>query len=311
MKYKKINIGQKFNLLTVIDKLDKRKNNSIVWLCQCECGNYKEVTSADLNSNRVKSCGCLNSKIKQGNYEHLEGQRFGRLQVISITNKRTNSRGIIWHCKCDCGNECDVSGDRLKRGQQSCGCYQREKVRELGKSKGYDLTGQRFGKLTPLFLLNNTTERIWHCKCDCGNEVNVKSQYLLNHHTSSCGCGIRSLGENIIFNLLEESNIPFQTEYSFIDCIFPDTNYKARFDFYVNDQYIIEYDGEQHFQLDRGFWSNSMEKSSEILQKTQEHDRLKNEYCKKYNIPIIRIPYTHLSKITLEDLLIESSRFII
>ena len=35
--------------------------------------------------------------------------------------KRASS--IIWHCKCDCGNECDVESYNLRKGlTQSCGC---------------------------------------------------------------------------------------------------------------------------------------------------------------------------------------------
>ena len=35
--------------------------------------------------------------------------------------KKTSS--IIWHCKCDCGNECDVASYNLCKGRtQSCGC---------------------------------------------------------------------------------------------------------------------------------------------------------------------------------------------
>lgn len=30
---------------------------------------------------------------------------------------------IIWHCKCECGNECDVESYCLRHGNtQSCGC---------------------------------------------------------------------------------------------------------------------------------------------------------------------------------------------
>jgi len=32
-------IGERFGRLTVIEKTDKRKNGSIVWKCQCDCGN--------------------------------------------------------------------------------------------------------------------------------------------------------------------------------------------------------------------------------------------------------------------------------
>lgn len=54
-----------------------------------------------------------------------------------------------------------------------------------------DLAGQRFGKLT---VKNLTQERdkagctIWHCKCDCGNFIDVSSNKLKRGNTRSCGC---------------------------------------------------------------------------------------------------------------------------
>ena len=35
----------------------------------------------------------------------------------------SSSSSLIWHCKCECGNECDVNGYFLRRGlTKSCGC---------------------------------------------------------------------------------------------------------------------------------------------------------------------------------------------
>lgn len=52
----------------------------------------------------------------------LSGQRFGRLTVIE---RAENSKGgkAQWLCKCDCGNETIVAGDKLrKKHSKSCGC---------------------------------------------------------------------------------------------------------------------------------------------------------------------------------------------
>jgi len=38
---------------------------------------------------------------------------------------------------------------------------------------------------------------------------------------------------------------------------------------------------------------------------------IKNQWCKNNNIPLIRIPYTHLQNLCLEDLQLETSKFII
>ena len=53
-------------------------------------------------------------------------------------------------------------------------------------------------------------------------------------------------------------------------------------------------------------WNNK-----ENFLKTQERDALKNQWCKDNNIPLIRIPYTHLQNLCLEDLQLETSKFII
>ena len=57
-------------------------------------------------------------------------------------------------------------------------------------SRIIDLTGQRFGKLIVIRFVGTTKARqaIWRCRCDCGNETDVKSSCLRNGDTRSCGC---------------------------------------------------------------------------------------------------------------------------
>lgn len=52
-----------------------------------------------------------------------------------------------------------------------------------------DLTGTRFGRLTP--LKRDGTCRagaMWLCECKCGNRTIVATNNLRNGHTISCGC---------------------------------------------------------------------------------------------------------------------------
>lgn len=54
-----------------------------------------------------------------------------------------------------------------------------------------DLTGQKFGHLTVIRRVDNDGDDVqWLCRCDCEerNEVIVKSKYLRNGDTKSCGC---------------------------------------------------------------------------------------------------------------------------
>lgn len=61
---------------------------------------------------------------------------------------------------------------------------------------------------------------------------------------------------------------------------------------------MIEYDGIQHFKYTNKGWN-----TKEHFEKTQKSDKIKNKYALTHNIPLVRIPYTKLGKITLEDLL--------
>lgn len=58
-------VGKVFGKLTVIaqvEKPDARSNICRYWLCQCECGKQSIVSTADLTSNHVMSCGCLRNE---------------------------------------------------------------------------------------------------------------------------------------------------------------------------------------------------------------------------------------------------------
>ena len=56
-----------------------------------------------------------------------------------------------------------------------------------------DLTGKQFGYLTPLYYIKGGK---WHCKCRCGNELDVDTRNLNSGHTQSCGCLQREKASN-------------------------------------------------------------------------------------------------------------------
>ena len=230
----------------------------------------------------------------------LKGQKFARLTVIEKTNKRNASGQIYWKCRCDCGNICEITGSSLKNGHtKSCGCYNKEKAIEKGKNKLINRVGQKYGKLTVLkraenhIQPNGTEKTKWLCKCDCGNQCIVLGDDLQRGSTKSCGCIKKSYGEDLIENILIKENLPFIQEKTFETCRFLDTNRLARFDFYVNNQYLIEYDGKQHFNQEDG-WGESLEK-------IQSRDAFKNQWAKENNIPLYRVPYYDLEKINILD----------
>jgi len=119
-------------------------------------------------------------------YEDLTGQKFHRLTVVShhSTVRKYEQR---WECNCDCGNLTVVNGAKLKSGRtKSCGCYKKEKAKNTFK----DLTGLKFGRLTVLRKVKDTSPVKWVCKCDCGNITEPSSTNLMQGASNSCGCGV-------------------------------------------------------------------------------------------------------------------------
>ena len=59
-----------------------------------------------------------------------------------------------------------------------------------------DLTGQRFGRLTPISLApgRGDGQTYWNCRCDCGGETVVAAGWMKGGNTRSCGCLRREKG---------------------------------------------------------------------------------------------------------------------
>ena len=73
----------------------------------------------------------------------LAGQRFGRLLVLHECGRSKNG-AVLWKCRCDCGNECVVSGSSLKNQRtQSCGCLHRDRARECSTIHGLNTKHKR------------------------------------------------------------------------------------------------------------------------------------------------------------------------
>ena len=292
--------GQRFGRLEVLYRDTERTNKGTYWICRCDCGKIISARKDQLTrpKNPKRSCGCdLAAKTSLIHMKDETGKRYGKLTVLYRTEDLRKGEAR-WHCKCDCGNECDVSGVHLRNGSvQSCGCKRYE------SHNGIDETGKRYGKLTVLYRSKDKsdgTHIFWHCRCDCGNECDINGSYLRSGVSTNCGCE-RSVGEAKITKILKENNINFKREYTFPDLL-GDGGGRLRFDFGIlNDKnellYLIEYDGIQHFE------PNCFGYDEENFNILKKYDKIKDEYCKSNNIYLIRIPYTKLKDLSLNDLI--------
>lgn len=179
-KFAKITVGFRVGKLTVEEATHQHKNGYIVWKCRCDCGNEILVDTRCLQRGTKRDCGC-STKVKS-TQKDLTGMRFGRLVCIEPTEQRGNGGGVIWRCKCDCGNECLAVSTQLTKGyKKSCGC--------LGHPALKDFVGKRFGMLTVIaYAGKRAGMHRWKCRCDCGNQTIVGQTLLQTGKTKSCGC---------------------------------------------------------------------------------------------------------------------------
>lgn len=124
--------GRKFGRLTVLERVENT-NGRTCWRCRCECGKEKMAAARGLKSGKVRSCGCL-AREKGTNSIDLSGKEFGKLTALYPTEKRSGKGSVFWHCRCDCGNETDVTEVDLVHGRRrSCGCLKMENQKHIGE----------------------------------------------------------------------------------------------------------------------------------------------------------------------------------
>ena len=118
----------KFGKLICLYRTFNNKNNKSMWVCQCECGNIKAISAANLQQQKTQSCGCLQKRvlkqISKNNIKDLTNQRFGKLLVLKFIE--TKNRRAQWLCQCDCGNQKIIDSGSLLSGKiYSCGCFKK------------------------------------------------------------------------------------------------------------------------------------------------------------------------------------------
>lgn len=292
--------GLRYGKLVVLERDLSKTGGAAYWKCQCDCGTIKSIRGQRLRDGSVIDCGCGKksrnaSRIDMTSYI---GKHFGRLTVLErdLTKPIGHKKSSYWICQCECGNIVSVSATSFRSGTASCGCLRKE---QNFARFTLNLTNKRFGHLV---ALERTEEKrhgsyVWRCLCDCGNTAFVDASTLNTGKQISCGCKNRSQGEEKIEKLLVSEGLKFDSEYSFGDCKNPNTGYLYRYDFAIfeNDKVVrlIEFDGEQHFK----------EKDYTDFKSIQFNDAYKNNYAHQKNIPLVRIPYTHLKNLTIADLL--------
>ena len=179
--------SQTFGRWTVLDSYEKTKKGEKKWLCRCQCGTERYVLERSLLIGGSMSCGCLRKEEAHKAVAYvLTGMVFGDFTVLGRGERKTASRGLWWRCQCACGTTCEVLASLLVTGRKThCGCKSEKKYAYS------DITGQRFGRLTALYPTRGRDAKgsvLWHCRCDCGKELEASYNDLAYSNLISCGC---------------------------------------------------------------------------------------------------------------------------
>ena len=283
--------GMRFGKLTVQKMIYGLKSESgklrTYCECLCDCGNttYRNMDSLIRANGAMCSCGCARKEIADRCSINITGKKFGMLTVIEEF-KNNSPRQV--RCLCDCGNEVVVTKtDVMSFHTQSCGCLRKEKIAQSNTKSWTGYTSDYGVEAIKQAHKNKTGQWLWEYKCPmCGEHFVSLPARVSEGKTTSCGCRIQSSKEDLIDRHLKSLNVDYKKQYVFSDCFYKKP---LKFDFAVfNDDkvsLIIEYDGRQHYYPVDFFGGQKG------FDDTVRRDKIKDEYCKLHNIPLLRLKY--------------------
>jgi hypothetical protein len=255
-------------------------------------GDFQLTPNKHLNGRGCQKCGLENRGMEQRktNQEFIDQSNMthdGKYDYSKVDYKTSKQKVIII---------CPIHGDFSQNPNKH--------VRGDGCPKCGDLIVPNRKSLTD--FLNNSKivhgDKYNYGKVDYkGANTNVIitcpkhgdfTQTPSKHINAEQGCPScnESKGEKLINDLLLKNKINLVRQKRFLDCV--NTLGKKKclplpFDFYLpNLNTCIEYDGEQHYKPVLTFGG------IDEFKKLQGRDEMKNQYCKKNGIKLIRIPYT-------------------
>lgn len=108
------------------------------------------------------------------------------------------------------------------------------------------------------------------------------------HRTSCCPKSFVTYKEETMCSLIESWGYIIERQYEINGC---KDKKPLKFDCFLTDyNTVVEYDGENHYYPIR-FGTQSIEDAIQKHEYTKKHDKIKNDFCIKNKINIIRVPY--------------------
>lgn len=249
----------------------------------CSNNHETEMLYRSWKNSEHKCYPCYLKKLQKSKaftYEQVK-EIFENKNCILLTNNYINAKQSLEYI-CPNNHQTSTTLDNFNRSNNVvCGyCSQiyKKTIEEIKiefENVGYTLLSKEYiGAKSPLKFI-----------CNIGHRHQISWTHFDSGQRCAQCTSNRGIDECVIY--LKKHNIPYKLEYKFPDC----KNIRPLpFDIYVNNTFIIERDGQQHFEaIDRFGGINTY--ISQI-----DRDRIKTMYCINKNIPLLRISYKELKQ---------------
>ena len=285
------------NKYTVLGEYSSNHEKVLVRHDPCGC-EYKVSPSSFLQGYSQCPVCFKGSELMNTEFfkKKIKKESEGKYTVIG-EYKGANAKLLMCHNKC--GNEWKITPNGFLNGKGRCPKCGRNitakklrdtqeefenKVKELVKNE-YSVLGKYNNQSTKILIRHNK----------CGHEWKVAPNAFLRG--SRCPKCQRSKGEEIVENLLAQTNIPYKGEQKFDACR---NKRKLPFDFGMKDKNgevitLIEYDGIQHYKPVDYFGSKKR------WWRGVKHDHIKDQFALSNNIPLLRVNYMDKNNGVIEE----------
>ena len=290
--------------------------------CEClQCGHVWESMPAELIRVKTKCPSCKNADSADWKYKKLAEKYEGKFDI-----EFHNAIEFKCHCK-KCNSDFLINIGKDKIVCPKCRTKGRNSHKEELFAKGltsvhksvddidtgvqhdiitgtlteYDIDAILYysrdefinmvSRITPnIIILDQNIDSAKKVKCQCKtcNSVwSTRVHYLTRG--APCPKCRGSAGERAIVTYLDDNGINYIRECSFNNCR---DKLPLRFDFYLPDaNAVIEFDGLQHFMPVAFIRMDNHDEVVEQFRELQKRDDIKNKYCRRKGIHMLRIKY--------------------
>ena len=266
----------------------------ILHKCKIDGHEWMAMPSNILRGRGCPKCKTLklhNLKVKQNSQYVAEAAKINP-NIIVVGQCVDNKTPILHMCLID-KHIWYASPDNILHGS---GCPKCKAIKiGICKTKTHQQYVKEVSEVNPYIevtgtYINAETKILHRCLIDGCEWYSLPGNILCGH---GCPCCNQSIGERQISIYLSNSGFVYKSQHTFSDC-----RYKKclPFDFYLPDYNIcIEYDGEQHFRPIEYFGGE------DGFVERKRNDAIKNAYCNKNNITLLRVAYNQDVEIILNN----------